>query len=186
MKEKSLCHVPILIERIILNLPPVLRLKEVVISIVHLTILEKNISWIFIILRAAFRTYSISLIDLKNEGNLSSIIESHAKSFAPSVLYNFLAIITDSVATDVVKNTACDQQILYCTYLPLLSVDNDRVLDSISMTIGQMIMVYNNLSYICLCYLHVERYYYICVGVHVIRYNIKHICPQKELYRNKN
>ena len=109
-----------------------------------------------LIMRAALCTYSTSLIDLKNEGNLSSIIESHAKSFVPCVLYNFLAIITDAV-----ENTACDQHIPYCTYLPLLSVDNDRVLDSISITIGQMIMIYNNLSYICLCYLHVERYYYI-------------------------
>jgi len=45
-----------------------------------------------LILRAALRAYSTSLIDLKNEGNLSSIIESHAESFVPCVLYNFLAI----------------------------------------------------------------------------------------------
>lgn len=91
-----------------------------------------DIYYTSLLLRAALHDFSSSLIDLKIRGDLSNIIDSDAKLFVPCLLYNVLAIITGCVAKSVVDDQAPDKHILYSTYLPLIDVDNDRVLNSIS------------------------------------------------------
>jgi len=92
-----------------------------------------DIYYTSLLLRAALHDFSSSLIDLKISGDLSNIIDSNAKLFVPClILYNVLAIITGCVAKSVVDDQAPDKHILYSTYLPLVDVDNDRVLNSIS------------------------------------------------------